>query len=66
MVGAIGFEPMTSTMSTWRANQLRHAPAYARLVWLIKAVVSEDKLLNQFGAYHPQLLPAGLPVSGYT
>ena len=36
MVGLVGLEPMTSTMSTWRSNQLSYNPLRHLIIHILK------------------------------
>ena len=57
-MGATGLEPVTSSMSSWRANQLRHAPE------LFKSAGSGGRThmgLAPQGILSPQRLPISPP-----
>ncbi len=55
MVGAIGLEPMTFCMSSKRANQLRHAPAFVYVLNLQEADFGRQALSDAIRSVLPIL-----------
>ena len=49
MVGLVGLEPMTSTMSTWRSNQLSYNPLRSFIIHIRKKNASLFFAFSIFG-----------------